>query len=248
MSNIFQNIKSGAKRSWAAPLIGAFAALAVAASAVLPAQVNAEESDGPYVVIIGAPGSGKSTVSAYIAESKGVPIIEVGQLLRDEVTAASKSTATGKPGSQRAKANAKRLKNIEAAKDQLAAGELVDGQAIDAAVAAGVLAPGAAGGFILDGYPGSVSQAEFLDALMAARAVVPIVIYLDVPDDVALARLKSRGRVDDKSGFAEKRLEVFRKNMAPLLDFYEGDGLYTVDATKDIAAVRAQVDKVLSGK
>ena len=54
--------------------------------------------------------------------------------------------------------------------------------------------------------------------------------------------------MDDKSGFAEKCLDVFRKNIAPLLDFYDGDGLYTVDATKDIADVRAQVDKVLSGK
>jgi adenylate kinase len=246
MKSIIQNIKSGAKRGWAAPLIGVVASLAVAASAVLPAQVSAAEPEGPFLVLIGAPGSGKSTVAAYITESSGAPVIEVGQLLRDEVAAASKSTRAGKPGSQRAKANSQRLAKIEVAKNQLAAGELVDGQAIDAAVAARVLAPGAANGFILDGYPASVSQAEFLDALLAARRIAPIVIYLDVPDEVALARMKSRGRVDDKAGFGKKRLEVFRNNMAPLMNYYDGAGLFTVDASKDKAAVRAQVDKVLS--
>jgi adenylate kinase len=245
MRNIFQSTKSGVKRSWAGPVIGAIAALALTASAVLPAQAT-EASNGPFVVMIGAPGSGKSTVSAYIAESKGVEIIEVGQLLRDEIAAASKSTAAGKPGSKRAHASAKRLKNIEMAKEQLEAGNLVDGQAIDGALAAGVLSPDAANGFVLDGYPGTVSQAEFLDALMAARGIVPMVIYLDVSDKVALERMQSRGRVDDKSGFAEKHLKLFRKNMAPLLDFYEDGGLYTVDANKGVAEVLKQVDKVLS--
>jgi len=243
MRSIFQSIKSGVKHSLVATAIGAAASLAV-----IPAQVNAEEADGPYVIMIGAPGSGKSTISAYISEPNGVPIIEVGQLLRDEVEAASKATASGKPGSKRAQASAKRIKNIEAAKEKLAAGELVDGLAVDAAVAASVLSPDAAKGFVLDGYPGSVAQAEFLDALLAARGVVPIVIYLSVPDEVALARMKSRGRVDDEHGFAKKRLEVFRTNMAPLLDFYKDGGLYTLDATREISDVQKQIDKVLTGK
>jgi adenylate kinase len=244
MSIICQNNKAGTKRSLAAPLIGVFASLA--ASVVLLAPVSAEGSEGTYMVIIGAPGSGKSTVSAYISESKGVPIIEVGQLLRDALAAASKTTTAGKPGSNRAAANTRRVANIEVAKNQLEAGELVDGQAIDATVAARVLASSSANGYILDGYPGSVAQAEFLDALLAATGIEPIVIYLDVPDEVALARMESRGRVDDEHGFGKKRLEVFRKNMVPLLDFYKDGGLYTVDATKEISDVRAQVDKVLS--
>lgn len=243
MKNIFQSIRGAA---WATPLIGAVASLAIATSAMLPAQANAEDPDDTYLIIIGAPGSGKSTMSAYIAESKNVPIIEVGELLRDEIAAASKSTAAGKPGSRRAKANAQRMENIRAARIQLDAGELVDGMAIDAAVASRVLAASAAGGYILDGYPGSVAQAEFLDALLASRKVAPIVIFLDVPDEVALARMASRGRVDDEHGFGKKRLEVFRRNMAPLLKFYDGAGLYTIDATKSIAEVSAQVDKVLA--
>lgn len=246
MRNIYQSIKSGVKRSWTAPVIGAVAALAVAASAILPAQVNAEESDGTYVIMIGAPGAGKSTVGAYFADSRMVPIIEVGQLLRDEVAAASKSTAVGKPGTQRARTSAKRNKNIKLAQEQIEAGKLVDSQAIDAAVAASVLSPAATDGFILDGYPGTVSQAEFLDAILAARGIAPIVIYLHVTDEVSIARMKSRGRVDDKSGFAEARLGVFRKNMAPLLEYYKDAGLYVVDANKELADVLKQVDEALS--
>lgn len=229
--------------TWTTPLIRTFVYLAMATLAISPTQASAE---GTYVVVIGAPGSGKSTISAHIQKSKRVPIIEVGQLLRDAVAAASKTRGAGKPGSPRANANVKRLENIEAAKNQLEAGKLVNGYTIDAAVAASVLAPGAANGYILDGYPGTVAQAEFLDAMLAGRGIEPIVIYLDVPDEVALARMESRGRVDDKHGFGKKRLEVFRKNMAPLLGFYKGGGLYTVDATMGVTDVAAQVDKVLS--
>jgi adenylate kinase len=246
MSNTFQHLKSAMKRSWATPVLGIVASLAVAVSTLFPLQASAAEPDGPFVVIIGAPGSGKSTVGAYIAESTSIPVIEVGQLLRDEIAAASRSTAAGKPGSQRAKASAKRTKNVQAAKDQLEAGKLVDGQAIDAAIAVNVLAANASHGFVLDGYPGSAAQAEFLDALLVVRGTAPIVIYLDVSDEVALARIKSRGRVDDQHGFGKKRLSVFRDNIKPLLAYYEDAGLYTVDANKGVADVLAQVDKVLS--
>jgi adenylate kinase len=246
MNTIFQNLRNDMKRSWAASVIGIVASLAMAVSAIVPLQASAAEPDGPFVVIIGAPGSGKSTVGAYIAESTGVPVIEVGQLLREEIAAASRSTTAGKPGSQRSKASAKRTKNIQAAKDQLEAGKLVDGQAIDAAIAVNVLAANANHGFVLDGYPGSAAQAEFLDALLVGRGTTPIVIYLDVSDDVALGRIKSRGRVDDQHGFGKKRLSVFRNNIKPLLAYYEDAGLYTVDAGKGVADVLAQVDKILS--
>lgn len=246
MNFICQQYKYGTERSWVASLIGALASLAVAASVIIPAQVSAEESEGTYLVIIGAPGSGKSTVSAHISESREVPIIEVGQALRDALAVASKSLAPGKSGSQRANANYMRLKNIEAAKTGIKDGELVNEHLIDATIAANVLTLNTANGYILDGYPASVAQAKFLDALLAGRGNEPIVIYLDVPDDVALARIKARGRVDDVHGFGEKRLELFRKNMGPLLDFYEDGGLYTIDGSMSADDVRAQVDKVLS--
>jgi adenylate kinase len=245
MKNIFQRTKSMAKHSWAIPVLGVVASLAVSASALLSSPAMAAEADGPYVIMIGAPGSGKSTVTAYIAETAGVPAIEVGQLLRDQVALASKSTAAGKPGSKRAQASSKQRKNIEAAKEKIEAGELVSSQAIDVAVFSILLAPGAAGGFVLDGYPGSAAQAEFLDALLATREIVPIVIYLEVSDEIALERMKSRGRVDDEHGFGKSRLEAFRTNMAPLLEYYDDGGLYTIDAGKDESDVLKQIKKVL---
>jgi adenylate kinase family enzyme len=57
--------------------------------------------------------------------------------------------------------------------------------------------------------------------------------------------MEGRGRADDLSGFDETRLEIFRNNIAPLLEFYEGSDMYTIDASQSIAEVRAQVDELL---
>ena len=96
MKNKFKNSRSCVKRNWLAPLIGAIASLAMVFAAVLPLQAMAAEAGGTFAIIIGAPGSGKTTVSEFIRELEGLPIIEVGQLLTDEIAAASRSTARGR--------------------------------------------------------------------------------------------------------------------------------------------------------
>ena len=160
---------------------------------------------------------------------------------------AARSTARGRPGSKRSAARAARSKQIEAAKDKLDAGILVDDRSIDGAVAVGVLGPAASGGFVLDGYPGSVEQAEFLDSLLVVSGAEPFVIFLEVPDSVALQRMKDRGRVDDQYGIAEQRLKIFRETIQPVLEYYEDAGLYRVDATESIPDVLKQIEKIIEG-
>ena len=79
---------SAAMRLYTGRALGALASLLLVTAALMPTAVSAEEGDGPYVIMIGAPGSGKSTASAYISDSTGVPVIEVGEMLRDLVSGA----------------------------------------------------------------------------------------------------------------------------------------------------------------
>jgi adenylate kinase len=248
MRNTRKFTRSAAMRLYTGGALGVLASLLLVTAALMPTAVSAEEGDGPYVIMIGAPGSGKSTASAYISDSTGVPIIEVGEMLRDELANAAKATRSGRPGSMRSTARAQRKKAIEEAKGKLEAGVLVDDRAIDGAVAVGVLAAESAGGFILDGYPASLEQAQFLDSLLAVSGAQPIVIFLEVPDDVALERMQNRGRIDDKYGIAKQRLEMFHKNIQPVLEYYEDAGLYRVDATKSIPDVLKQVEKIIEGQ
>jgi adenylate kinase len=202
-------------------------------------------ADGPFVIMLGAPGAGKSTASEHISDSTGVAVVEVGEMLRKELAEASKTKYAGRPGTARSKAHAERRRAIEEAKDKLDAGLLVDDRAIDSAVAIRILSPETGEGFVLDGYPGSIEQAKFLDGLLDSRGVEPMVIFLEVPDEVALDRMKSRGRVDDKYGIAEQRLEAFNANVKPILEYYEDAGLHRIDATQSISEVLKDVDEVV---
>ena len=213
----------------------------------------AQEDDGQagnFLVIIGAPGAGKSTNSEYLTEKYGIPWVNVTLLLQQEIEQASmavKKGSTRRPGSRRSNAKSQRNKNIQAAMEKLQAGELIDDDAVNISVASRILQDDMKDGFVLDGYPGSVNQAEFLDALLGVRGIEsPTIIYLDVPDEVALERMKGRGRADDKSGFAEERLKQFRDNIGPVIEYYDDDGIYTIDASQDLASVKAEIDAVLN--
>jgi adenylate kinase len=216
----------------------------------LAGEASTRGGEGPFVVMIGAPGSGKSINSVFISKKYGIPAIDVGKLLQIEIAEASKAQrGSGRPQNRQRRARNKRSAKINDAMEKLKAGELVSDESLNASIVGRLLKGDTRNGFVLDGYPGSAGQAEFLDALVAAMGVESLkVIYLDVSDEVALSRMKARGRADDKHGFAQERLKQFRARVSPILQYYENDDLYSIDASKDIATVQKEIASLLDGQ
>jgi len=222
----------------------------------LPGNANASEQGvaksvrngaRPFVILIGAPGSGKSSNGISISEKFGIPMVNMGDVVAKEVERASaRSVAGSRGGSARARSRAQRSARMRNALEKLKAGELVSDETFNAIVASRILQENSRNGFVLDGYPGSVAQAEFLDTLLDTVEFEPLtVIYLDIPDEVALERMKERNRDDDKQGFGEERLRQFRASIAPILDYYKDEGLFTVDGTKPLYEVTREVNAII---
>jgi adenylate kinase len=175
------------------------------------------------IVLLGAPGSGKGTQGDVLAKHFGVPHVSSGELLRMHVESGSDL------GRQVA--------------SFLSRGELVPDDLVLAAVGDALSGAFDAGGYVLDGIPRTLAQAERAYALAEPVGLVAdAVIYLDVADDVARERLAARaetGRVDDADPVViERRLEVFHADTQPLLDFYRERGiLKTIDAVQSVGAV-----------
>ena len=184
-----------------------------------------------HIVLLGAPGSGKGTQGDLLAEHFGVPHVSSGELLRRHV--ASGSDLGRQVGSF------------------LARGELVPDDLVLTVVGDALSGAFEAGGYVLDGIPRTLAQAERAYALAKpAGLVADAVIYLDVPDDVARERLAGRagtGRADDADpAVIERRLQVFHADTRPLLDFYRQRGiLKTVDAVQPVEAVSRAILEAL---
>lgn len=165
------------------------------------------------VIIMGPPGSGKSTVGGAVAASMGVPLISTGDLLRDEV---ARGTELGRK-----------------AKPFLDSGQYAPDDVVSEALRHRLAVPDAAGGFVLDGYPRTKSQAQGIDNL----STIDKVLYLDLPADESLARIANRGktsgRSDDNESVARDRIALFDRETAPVADMYERDGrLNRIDARR----------------
>jgi adenylate kinase len=164
------------------------------------------------VILLGPPGAGKGTQAVRLAEKLGVPQISTGDLFRSNIAA---GTELGRQ-----------------AKQYLDAGDLVPSELTNALVADRIDDADAAQGFILDGYPRSVEQARALhDMLEARNKRLDAVLELRVSERELLKRLQERGRADDTAEVIHNRMNVYREETAPLLDYYQEEHeLKTVDA------------------
>jgi len=159
------------------------------------------------LVLLGAPGSGKGTQAARLKEALAVPHISTGDLLRAAV-------AAGTPlGLQ--------------AKEVMARGELVSDDIVLGMLEDRLRQPDTAGGFILDGYPRNLAQANALDALLARLGQpVDIAVQLDVDTELLIQRIAGRaqaeGRADDSPEAVRNRLRVYSDQTAPVIDYYRG--------------------------
>ena len=172
------------------------------------------------IVLLGPPGAGKGTQAEKLVSKLGIPQISTGDLFRHNISTGTKL-------------------GLEA-KKYLDAGDLVPATLTNALVDDRLNDADVAGGFILDGFPRSVEQAEALHDMLAKRNhELDAVLEFRVSEDELLKRLKSRGRADDTEEVILNRMKVYRDETAPLLDYYQ-DELKTVDAIGDLDEVFAR--------
>jgi adenylate kinase len=171
---------------------------------------------------VGPPGAGKGTQADWLAARLDVPHISTGDLFRANLAA---MTPLG----------------IEA-KRYMDAGDLVPDELTCRMVDARLAEPDAAKGFILDGFPRNLVQAEVFDRLLMEHLGVELdaVVEFAVSDDVVVERLLARGRSDDIEEVIRNRQKVYRDETAPLLEHYR-DKLVSVDAVGAVDEVAERV-------
>jgi adenylate kinase len=183
------------------------------------------------VVLLGPPGAGKGTQAQVIAGRLGVPAISTGDIFRANV---SGQTDLGRR-----------------AKVYMDAGDLVPDEITVAMVSDRLAEPDAKAGFLLDGFPRTIPQAEQLRSSLADLGQsLDRVLELVVDEDELVRRLSGRRmlidgewvqRDDDKPETVRRRLQVYREQTAPLSGFYDDEGLLTrVDAIGEIEEVTAR--------
>lgn len=212
-------------------------------------------------VLVGPPGAGKGTQAQILAEELTIPKVSTGDIFRANV---SGGTELGKK-----------------AKEFMDRGDLVPDEVTNAMVKDRLAQEDTAGGFLLDGFPRNVPQAETLKGMLADLGTsLDVVLELKVDEDEVVKRLSGRrscpecGRVyhveydapkvegkcdnegaelyqreDDREETIRHRLKVYREQTAPLVEFYESEGLLaTISATGPVAEVTARAKAAIDEK
>lgn len=185
------------------------------------------------LVLLGAPGSGKGTQATRLKEFLNVPHISTGELLRAAV-------AAGTPlGLQ--------------AKEVMEAGNLVSDDIVLGMLEERLMQSDTGNGFILDGYPRNLAQANALGALLSKlKQPIDIAVQLDVDTEILVERLagraKAEGRADDSPEAVRKRLGVYQEQTAPVVDYYRNLGkLAHLDGVGSLDVVFTRITEALAG-
>ncbi len=206
------------------------------------------------LIMLGAPGAGKGTQAAKVAEAYGIPHISTGDIFRANIKG---GTALGKK-----------------AKEFMDAGKLVPDELVCDLVADRIAREDCQKGYVLDGFPRTIPQAEALEKAAADLGTrIDYAVDIEVPDDAIVERMSGRRaclkcgatyhvlynppkeegicdvcgselvqRADDKPETVKTRLSVYHEQTQPLIDFYQGKGvLATVDGTLPMEEVFAAI-------
>ena len=192
------------------------------------------------LILLGPPGAGNGTQAQRLIEQHKIVQLSTGDMLRAAITA---DTAVGRK-----------------AKDIMARGDLVSDEVVVGIVAERIEQPDARNGFVLDGFPRTVAQAEALDRLLAEKGLkLDAVLQLKVEEDALLKRIETRAaeltragqplRPDDNPEALKVRLDAYRNQTAPLIDYYKTKGLLkAVDGMAPIDKVTAAIARSLGAE
>lgn len=185
------------------------------------------------IVMLGAPGAGKGTQAVRIAETHEIPHISTGEMLRGAIAAGSEL--------------GQKVKEI------VESGALVPDELVIEVIRERLTQPDAQKGFVLDGFPRTIGQAEALDALLAELdRPLEIVLELELAEETAVERMLGRaaeqGRADDTPEVIKNRFEVYRRQTEPLSNYYRSTGiLVAIDSSPGMDEVFAEIERVLAG-
>lgn len=183
------------------------------------------------LLIMGPPGAGKGTHAASIAQRLGIPWISTGEIFRHH--------------------KAEHTEFGQLVASYIDRGEFVPDEVTNRMVCDRLRQADASGGFLLDGFPRSISQAQMLQSFLSVCGVsLDAALYLEVPPEEVKKRLLHRaqveGRADDTLEVISHRLEVFFDSTEPLLDYYQSEGcLRRIDGVGTIPEVAARLSSVL---
>ena len=180
------------------------------------------------LIFLGAPGAGKGTQAAALAELKIIPHVSTGDMLRQAVAEQSPL------GIQ--------------AKNYMERGELVPDTLIMGLIQERLEQPDAQQGWILDGFPRNLAQARALNELLQEmKQNYDRVIYFDVSPEILVNRMLERGRQDDNEVTVRRRLDVYQEQTVPLIEFYRDiDSLTVINGNADVATVSGSLREAIA--
>ncbi len=182
------------------------------------------------IVLLGPPGAGKGTQAEILSEFTGLRHIASGNLFRDHLGRGTElGTRAGK---------------------YMEKGLLVPDEITIDMVTEAVLDPGCVNGFMLDGFPRNIAQAESLDDVLHVKnATADLSMLLVVPESHLIQRMLSRGRPDDTIDTIKTRLRIFREETEPLADYYRSKIRFEeIDGLGEIEEVQLRMRSVLTSR
>ena len=179
------------------------------------------------LILVGPPGAGKGTQADYLKEKFNLLHLSTGDILREEV---SNNTELGVQ-----------------AKKFMDSGELVTDELIIGMIKNKIESTVNVEGFLFDGFPRTISQAEALDQMLdSSNKSIDKVISLEVDDKTLIERLLARGRSDDNEETIKNRLEVYKNQTLPIKDYYHSKNqLVEIKGDSSIEEVSSEIEKSL---
>ena len=178
------------------------------------------------IILFGPPGCGKGTQATFISEALAIPHLSTGDMLRSAVSSESEIGL--------------KAKNI------MERGGLVSDQIVLSIVEQRIAKDDCEKGFILDGFPRTVNQAEKLDSLLSTNNKLDYVLRIKVDEEEIIKRLIDRAREDDKPDIIKNRFKTYNSETQPLIPFYEERKiLFNIDGMQEIEKVSEDIKKVI---